>query len=156
MRMVANERVKAGTHLELGPFTGVGRVVAYGQAGDDEISVAGGLALPAELYGGAGADHLIGTGDDDLLIAGTFLAVATEAERRSALLTVGQTWSSGVPYEDRVAALDAFLGARVADDGLGDVLIGAAGRDWFFARLSGANRDQLPGLLEDELVHDLG
>ncbi len=61
-----------------GTFEGVGRVVAFGQAGDDVLLVAG-LDLPAELYGGDGNDLLtaghgnaILDGDDgnDILIGG--------------------------------------------------------------------------------------
>src|SRR5262249_53626620 len=35
-----------------GIFAPTGRLVAYGQAGDDDIQVAGGITLPAWLYGG--------------------------------------------------------------------------------------------------------
>ncbi|MBI1913503.1 MAG: PKD domain-containing protein, partial [Planctomycetes bacterium] len=61
-------------------FTGVGRIVAFGQAGDDVLVVAGGLRLPTELYGGTGNDYLkgdngpnilVGGDGDDVLIGGT-------------------------------------------------------------------------------------
>jgi hypothetical protein len=57
-------------------FTGVGRIVIYGQDGDDNIQVVGGITLPTELHGGGGNDTLHGgngpnvllgeAGDDDL------------------------------------------------------------------------------------------
>ncbi len=71
-----------------GVFAPTGRLVVFGQAGNDVILVAGGIPVPAWLYGGAGNDVLVvstgnnvllgGTGDDvlyggsgrDLLIAG--------------------------------------------------------------------------------------
>jgi Ca2+-binding RTX toxin-like protein len=57
-----------------------GRLVAYGQAGDDNLQVAGSITLSAWLYGdaghdrlkgGAGHDVLLGGSGDDLLLGGT-------------------------------------------------------------------------------------
>jgi Ca2+-binding RTX toxin-like protein len=174
----------------LDPFTGVSRVVAYGQAGADDIEVTGSFALPVELYGGdgndelrsgagpalldggdgddeligglgrnvlvggTGADLLVGASGDDLLIGGTFLASGRQVDRRDALVSVMNTWANTPSYEDRVAALESYIADRVDDDDVEDVLIGAAGRDWFFAALSGA-RDRLSGRTSEELVHDL-
>lgn len=45
-------------------------IVVYGQAGDDTITVAGGIDLTAWLYGGAGDDTLKGGGGDSVLIGG--------------------------------------------------------------------------------------
>jgi PKD repeat protein len=65
---------------DYGSFAGVGWIVAFGQAGDDDIQVAGGIGVPTELYGGAGNDRLKGGsgfnildgGDgDDLLVGGS-------------------------------------------------------------------------------------
>ncbi len=50
--------------------TPTGRIVVFGQAGDDVLWVAGGITLPAWLYGGGGNDLLIGGGGNDLLIGG--------------------------------------------------------------------------------------
>src|SRR5207253_1484188 len=55
----------------------IDRIIVYGQAGDDDIEVAGGVDQAAELYGGAGNDRLKGgsgitlldggEGDDELI-----------------------------------------------------------------------------------------
>lgn len=54
----------------LGTFTPTARVIAYGQAGDDDIQVAGSIELPAWLYGDSGADRLKGGKSDDVLLGG--------------------------------------------------------------------------------------
>jgi Ca2+-binding RTX toxin-like protein len=45
-------------------------IVVYGQAGDDNISVSGGINVTAWLYGGDGNDTLKGGGGDNVLIGG--------------------------------------------------------------------------------------
>jgi fibronectin-binding autotransporter adhesin len=55
----------------LGTFKGVERLAAYGLAGDDLITVSGGLRLPAWLDGGDGNDVLIGGSGDDVLLGGS-------------------------------------------------------------------------------------
>src|SRR5262249_20111505 len=66
--------------ISQGLFTPTGRLVAYGQAGDDDIQVAGGIQLPAWLFGGDGNDPvnggngnnvLLGGAGDDQLVGGT-------------------------------------------------------------------------------------
>src|SRR5688500_15403572 len=54
----------------LGTFAPTGRSVVYGQAGDDDIQVAGSIALSAWLHGDAGDDRLKGGAGHDLLIGG--------------------------------------------------------------------------------------
>ena len=54
-----------------GRFAPTGRLIVHGGAGDDFISVAGGIALPAWLYGDAGNDALHGGGGDNVLLGGT-------------------------------------------------------------------------------------
>jgi Ca2+-binding RTX toxin-like protein len=54
----------------LGSFTPTSRLVVYGQAGDDDIQVAGSIALPAWLYGGDGNDRLKGGDGNDVLLGG--------------------------------------------------------------------------------------
>ncbi|MFO0852207.1 MAG: hypothetical protein U0871_27135 [Gemmataceae bacterium] len=65
--------------MSVGAFAPTGRVVVYAQAGDDDVQVAGGITLPAWLYGGDGNDRLkggsgtnvlTGGGGDDLLVGG--------------------------------------------------------------------------------------
>jgi Ca2+-binding RTX toxin-like protein len=54
----------------LGTFQPTGRVVVYAQAGDDDVQVAGGVRLPAWLYGGDGNDRLKGGGGNNVLLGG--------------------------------------------------------------------------------------
>jgi Ca2+-binding RTX toxin-like protein len=49
------------------PLSGI---VVYAQAGNDDVTVAGGIDLTAYLYGGAGNDDLKGGGGPDVLIGG--------------------------------------------------------------------------------------
>jgi CSLREA domain-containing protein len=53
--------------VSLGTFAGATRLVAYGRGGDDDIQVAGSIALAAWLYGGLGNDRLKGGAGHDLL-----------------------------------------------------------------------------------------
>jgi Ca2+-binding RTX toxin-like protein len=53
-----------------GAFAPTGRLVAYGQGGNDVIVVSPRLALSAWLDGGAGNDVLHGGGGDDVLLGG--------------------------------------------------------------------------------------
>ncbi|MFT5523535.1 MAG: Ca2+-binding RTX toxin-like protein, partial [Pirellulaceae bacterium] len=57
-----------------------GKIVVYGEDGEDRISIAGNLSIPGEMHGGPMADYIAGSrlndtmfGDDgnDILIAGT-------------------------------------------------------------------------------------
>ena len=57
--------------VSLGVFTPTGRLIAYGQDGNDDIQVSGGIMLPAWLYGDAGNDRLKGGAGNDVLIGGT-------------------------------------------------------------------------------------
>jgi hypothetical protein len=54
----------------LGTFTPTGRIIAFGQAGNDDIEVSGKIGLPAWLYGGDGNDTLRGGGGNSVLIGG--------------------------------------------------------------------------------------
>src|SRR5262249_53291618 len=53
-----------------GRFNPNGRIVAYGLAGNDDIHVAGSIALPAFLFGGDGNDLLQGGGGPSVLVGG--------------------------------------------------------------------------------------
>ena len=48
----------------------IGRVVVYGNGGDDTITVSGSISLPVEFYGGDGDDSLRAGGRDDILSGG--------------------------------------------------------------------------------------
>ena len=54
----------------LGAFAPTGRIVVYGQAGDDDIQVASNISLSAWLYGDDGNDRLKGGAGDDVLFGG--------------------------------------------------------------------------------------
>lgn len=54
--------------IPTGSFAPTGRLVAYGLGGNDSMEGAGGLALSAWLYGGAGNDRLKGGGGHDVLL----------------------------------------------------------------------------------------
>src|SRR5206468_5254738 len=53
-----------------GNFAGAQRIEVFGQAGDDNIQVAGGIRLPAWLNGGDGNDRLKGGNGADVLLGG--------------------------------------------------------------------------------------
>jgi hypothetical protein len=49
---------------------GIGRIIIYGQDGNDNIHVNGAMDLPAMIDGGAGNDRILGGKGDDILIGG--------------------------------------------------------------------------------------
>jgi Ca2+-binding RTX toxin-like protein len=51
-----------------GTFTPTGRLIAYAQAGDDDVTVSGGINHSAWVYGGQGNDRLKGGGGHDVLL----------------------------------------------------------------------------------------
>ena len=53
-----------------GPFQPTGRLLAFGQAGDDDIQLAGSIDLSAWLYGDAGNDRLKGGAGHDVIFGG--------------------------------------------------------------------------------------
>jgi probable HAF family extracellular repeat protein len=53
-----------------GPFTPSARILAYGQAGNDDIQVAGSISLSAWLFGGDGNDRLKGGAGNNVLEGG--------------------------------------------------------------------------------------
>ena len=56
--------------MNLGTYHPTGRIVAYGQAGNDDLQVAGGISLTTELNGGDGNDRLKGGAGNDILRGG--------------------------------------------------------------------------------------
>ena len=56
--------------LRSGPYAPTGRIVAYGRAGNDSISVGSTIVLPAFLYGGPGNDVLSGGSGNNVLVGG--------------------------------------------------------------------------------------
>src|SRR5262249_25220887 len=52
----------------VGTFKPTGRIIAFGQAGNDQIRVCSAISLPSELHGGGGDDLLVGGGGDNILV----------------------------------------------------------------------------------------
>lgn len=52
------------------PFSNVSRIIAFGQAGDDDIRVQPNITLSVELYGGEGNDTLYGSNGPNILVGG--------------------------------------------------------------------------------------
>src|SRR5262249_47163259 len=62
-------RVKVNGTMQ-GTFAPTGRIIVYGQAGNDIITVSHGVKRSAWLYGGGGNDYLEGGGGNDVLLGG--------------------------------------------------------------------------------------
>ncbi len=90
-----------------GAFNPTSRILAFGQAGDDDIQVAGSIALSAWLYGGAGDDRLKGGRGNDCLLGGA-----------------GYDHLSGGQGDDLL--IGGYGADRLVGNGGGDILIGAA------------------------------
>ncbi len=160
-------------------LSAVQKVMAFLCDGDDHMSVAGNIDLPVLIDGGAGDDHLIGGGrrsilvgglgadkltggsGDDLLIGGT-VAFGLDVNRWGVVL---DEWASNRSYADRVANLKGtgtgprangtvFLQANVTvfDDDAADDLNGSSGQDWYFAKLTGPNKDKINGNTNGEFI----
>jgi hypothetical protein len=90
-----------------GTFAPTGRVVVYGQEGNDELHLAGNIELLAELYGGDGNDSLHGGKGRNLLVGGLGMDVLEGGQQR-----------------------DLFIGGADADELFGkgeeDLLIGSS------------------------------
>ena len=67
--------VMNGVHY--GPFVPTGRIVAYGYAGNDSISVSTTISLSAFLYGGSGNNLLSGGSGNNVLVGGNGTNVLT-------------------------------------------------------------------------------
>ena len=118
----------------------------YGRAGNDVLvggdgnDILGGGAGNDVLIGGNGKDLLQGSLGSDLLIGGTTAYDLDPA----ALSAIAAEWGRGLPasYADRIAHLGGAAGGlngttvltagTVSDDGVGDVLGGYYGLDWFW------------------------
>jgi Ca2+-binding RTX toxin-like protein len=55
----------------VGPFKPTGRIIAFGQGGNDQIVVSSAITLTAELHGGTGNNLLVGGGGDNILVGGS-------------------------------------------------------------------------------------
>src|SRR5262249_50143847 len=120
--------------------------VLQGGAGSDNLKAGSGRDL---LVGGTGADVLQGTSGDDILVGGTTDYDSNLAALNAVMAEWGRTDAA---YQARVNHLNGTLGGgqsggllltagTVHDDAASDTLSGGAGMDWFFALLSGTNKD---------------
>ena len=131
----------------------VDQIVAHLGAGDDHMTIAGNVDVPAILLGGAGNDHIKGGGGPSVLIGGVgedrlvggksgdVLIGGRVADDTNdlALLEVLSAWTSNAPYQTRVDAVDALL--EVLDDDEQDLLTGGAGRDLLYDGLGDLLKD---------------
>lgn len=143
---------------------GGGNDTLLGGAGDDSLSGGGGRNL---LIGGGGNNKLHAGSGGDILIGGT----TAHDGNHAALDLIMAEWTSGRSYNDRIANLrgagsgprangSVFLvasgsGRTVFDNAGVDLLTGAGGRDWFFARLSGGVKDRISGKGSGESIDPL-
>jgi Ca2+-binding RTX toxin-like protein len=67
-------------------FAPTGRLLLYGQAGDDNIQLAGGVGLAAWAYGGAGDDRLKGGAGHDVLMGGAGADLLVGGDGRDLLI----------------------------------------------------------------------
>ncbi|MFO0796475.1 MAG: Ig-like domain-containing protein [Gemmataceae bacterium] len=114
------------------PAGGFARVAVFAQDGNDAVTVAGALALPAWLDGGGGSDTLAGGGGADTLVGGT-----------------GDDWLRAVAGDDVLLGGDGNdtlrAGAgndRVFGDAGNDSIVGGSGTDSLFG---GAGDDTIVG-----------
>jgi uncharacterized repeat protein (TIGR01451 family) len=68
---VGNRVIVVMNGVRYGPYVPTGRIVAYGRAGNDSISVSPTISLSAFLYGGPGNDFLSGGSGDNVLVGGS-------------------------------------------------------------------------------------
>jgi fibronectin-binding autotransporter adhesin len=134
--------------------------VLEGGAGNDTLQAGSGRDL---LIGGTGADGLHGAAGGDILIGGT-----TDYDSNlTALNAIMAEWGRpDADYVTRVKHLSGTLGgglnggllltaSTVHDDAAGDTLFGGSETDWFFALLSGTNKDVVKNQATGEVVTGL-
>ena len=161
---------------------GSGHDVLMGGAGDDMVWGGSGHDV---LVGGSGRDGLHGERGRDVLIGGLDIDMLQGGQGDDLLLggatafdddptalgAVRAEWISGRTYAARVRNLTDGGSARrlngntflkvsgpdvnVVDDGAVDLLLGASGRDWFFANLVGSELDRILGRVRGEIAEEL-
>jgi Ca2+-binding RTX toxin-like protein len=146
-----------------GRFMPTGRLIAYGEDGNDTISVDEAIALTAILDGGEGDDDLFGGAGNDLLLGGggsdrltgaagnDFLAGGHGADRivGSAghdVLVAGEV-ASHLTHNDLLLIAQQWAANRTVDNSAADneldeafggfdSLTGSSGADWFIVSVS--------------------
>jgi Ca2+-binding RTX toxin-like protein len=93
-----------------GGYSPTGRIIVYGQAGDDDIQVAGSVSQSVWLYGDAGNDTLHGGAGDDVLLGGADNDQLTGGQGRDLLIggTGADLLSSNADEDILIAAKTAF------------------------------------------------
>lgn len=126
---LGNDRLEGGTGADL----------LLGGEGDDELDGNDGDDI---LIGGIGKDDLDGGDGEDILIGGS-VTLST-----SALESIRNGWSSTASFTTRRSqVIGQLIPAVIAlDDNVKDKLKGGRGKDLFFAKLAGSNKDELRDL----------
>jgi Ca2+-binding RTX toxin-like protein len=146
-----------------GKFMPTGRLIAYGEDGNDQITVDEAIALTAILDGGEGDDELTAGAGDDLLLGGggndwltgaagnDFLAGGQEADRivggAGHDVLVASELTSHLTHNDLLLIAQQWAANRTedsstSDDVLDEVfggfdsLTGSSGADWFIVTLN--------------------
>lgn len=120
------------SNASIGTFdaTNLTQIQVFGNAGDDVLKIAGSVAVPALLSGGAGADTILASSSNDTLEGGT-----------------------GADSIATLAADDIASGGKGADslasDSAGDSLSGGKGADSLF---SSNGNDSLSGAAGDDTI----
>ncbi|MHC4404024.1 MAG: PKD domain-containing protein [Planctomycetota bacterium] len=125
--------------VSYGPYQPDWRLLAFGQDGDDNIQVAGSIALSAWLYGDAGDDRLKGGGGPDMLHGGLGNDLLVGQSGRDVLI--------GGRGADRMvgnAADDIMIGGYLGFADLDEALC-AIMREWTSTREPGYRRANLEG-----------
>jgi Ca2+-binding RTX toxin-like protein len=95
--------------LPHGRFDPTGRLVVHGLGGDDDLTVAGGVRVPAWLYGGEGNDRLRGGSGDDVLLGGPGNDVLDGGQGQDLLIGgPGADWLKGADNDLLIAGSTAF------------------------------------------------
>jgi hypothetical protein len=131
--------------------------VLEGGAGNDTLQAGSGRDL---LVGGTGADVLHGGGGDDILVGGTTDHDSNLAALNAIMAEWGRTDADYITRGKHLSgALSGGLSGGIVltattvhDDAAGDTLFGDGGTDWFFALLSGTNKDVIKDLAPGEVV----
>jgi Ca2+-binding RTX toxin-like protein len=109
------------TGASLGAFSGSGRLLVFGQAGDDEIQLAGSVQMSAWIDGGAGNDRIKGGAGNDVLLGGEGDDLLVGKSGRDLLIGGGGAdrivgndeddllVAGGVVFDDPLAALTAIV-----------------------------------------------
>jgi Ca2+-binding RTX toxin-like protein len=125
--------------------------VLVGNSGNDVLTGNSGRDI---LIGGRGTNLLLGGNDDDILIGGSTVHDTSPVDLGKLLIG----WTSNSNYATRVASLRSGVGSPAVslkrrenvfdDSGVGNMMEGGTGSDWYFRTLD----DLMSGLADGELT----